>query len=1761
MISQLPWLLCFALGAGGQWAVQQGSCVLEGDGCIVSTNYPSKYPNNDLCTIQVDSGNTRPIRVDVFDTESGWDHLVVNGVEYDGTSGPDGVVPTSNIQWTSDRSETDVGWRICLESIVAVTMTTTATSTSTSTTSREVTNTSTSSATSTPTSTVTEVTSTSSATTTETVTNTTSTRSTATSSSRTTLTTTTSTVITTSSTSSTTHTATTTEGLWRVAAGSCKMDPDGCMHSVNFEMGQPYPADDSCDIEMRANNSWAIEVIFFKTQAGVDRLEVNGLPYSGTRTSDGPSGVVPQGRISWRSDEVTQHRGWMICLGEVPTTTTTTTTTTEAAWFVAEGSCALGNDGCISSSRYGTLNYPPNDACTITLINESRVLQVEAFNTEQSWDRLTVNGLGYSGPTRREGPNDVIPAGNITWLADARHFMYKKHADELRHFPGRLHLYKGLQSSLPRKRVVEVMLEIKVMDFQTEQRFDTLTVNGIKYSGVRGPDKVVPQGDYDNCEIAVSEGNAKALKVEHFNLDFYDHLVVNSIKYDWHWGSVGPQGVVPQGTITWSTVVVNGQEFSGDVTPQGVRCFIDDEGCITTPSWPSNYPLETCSCEYDSDESSIEGYVSDPYYRYFSSRFRQPVGVVPEGTISWQPEEEEEEEDEEEEDLIQPSHNTFDADLVDKWFVSLEISCWCDRLSGVVVEVFGWTVLRGNCKMDRNGCIHTVGYRRTKYPENDFCDIKVRENNYLPIYEKVFRTKAQHGILTVNGLRYSGWSGPDGVVPQGTIQWRSDAANDFGWELCLQVTTSTTTQVKSWTVRTGHCRVDAENCLVSPGYPSTYLGGESCTIEVHPELTTEKPVISVTDFFVNDGYDHKIAGFLPKYDQLVVNDVVYKGKRIYDGPEGVAPSGLIYFLSDKKSAGYFRLCMRKANPQPWFMDEPCDPRNEAFCPCTLQNTSDGCIVPNRDQAHQGSCFLRVDRTNTRPIVAHIWNNEVTTTTTTTTALEWDWLQIAVQIVVAAVWYKFGPTIPEELGVWMVESAGLAEEAHWVGFGGFEPEPPPPQPPVPEKYPFGFMWEVDGDSFPYTHSPNGWVPTKELIYNTANFEWYHDWKLCLGEAEEPTTTTTTVFPKVTTHGWQITRGNCQMCSNGCITSPGLTGACHETFSVHGSHYYPLEEDCEIRVDANNQKMLHVDFWQLGHDAIFSFNGIDYNSGADMRQTAHAIVPQHEIIWRTVKDTSSSSEDSVRGGWKICLKEAKQTSWAVTQGTCKIDADDCLVNSAWPNQIHSVDGDCEIEMKPGVIKAIVADKWQLYGDVRSGWGDIYFNRQGFDGYTRDWIEPWYGSIDEQVPVGTIKYWNADPEHNCLCGAFRLCLKEGDYTTTTTTPDVRADPALQESIYGWSLRSGTCWFDPGSGCISSDTWDSSWYEHNDLCRIDVVEGNQKRIRMHGYAWFWDENYKRVDTLNYDYEDPFIWRIGAGDTLVVNGLEFDSGSKDRPEGLVPQGSIVWTTDGSDAEAGWKLCLEEVPPIEVISGSCERLLDEPDCVASKDYPEMSTPEDCLMHVPEGNMRPLMVVDYEVEERWVSHLSVDTTPYSAFSKGKVTIVPQSRVRWEKHGQSRPLKWKICLEDPLTTTVTSTSTIHWQVRPGSGWRVEGTCRLQIDGCISSGNFPSRYPDHDRCVIEVDDDNTKVLKVRDWSVGYGDELRICHGEDGLFQGEDSLCWNRYGRDAQPADGLVPRGFIYWTTDGDNTAGFGSGSGWQICLEEVFGILASTCCGDQP
>jgi hypothetical protein len=48
--------------------------------------------------------------------EHGWDWLTVNGVQYTGTQGPDGVVPWAGwrIFWSADSSIAYAGWEICM---------------------------------------------------------------------------------------------------------------------------------------------------------------------------------------------------------------------------------------------------------------------------------------------------------------------------------------------------------------------------------------------------------------------------------------------------------------------------------------------------------------------------------------------------------------------------------------------------------------------------------------------------------------------------------------------------------------------------------------------------------------------------------------------------------------------------------------------------------------------------------------------------------------------------------------------------------------------------------------------------------------------------------------------------------------------------------------------------------------------------------------------------------------------------------------------------------------------------------------------------------------------------------------------------------------------------------------------------------------------------------------------------------------------------------------------------------------------------------------------------------------------------------------------------------------------------------------------------------------------------------------------------------------------------------------------------------------
>merc|ERR1712060_624027 len=93
----------------GSRTVSGTGCTKVGN-CIQSNNHPSSYGNNEACTI---SSNNVAFTVDAFNTESGYDFLVVGGTSYSGSNGPASGSYAGDISWSSDYSVTSSGWKLC----------------------------------------------------------------------------------------------------------------------------------------------------------------------------------------------------------------------------------------------------------------------------------------------------------------------------------------------------------------------------------------------------------------------------------------------------------------------------------------------------------------------------------------------------------------------------------------------------------------------------------------------------------------------------------------------------------------------------------------------------------------------------------------------------------------------------------------------------------------------------------------------------------------------------------------------------------------------------------------------------------------------------------------------------------------------------------------------------------------------------------------------------------------------------------------------------------------------------------------------------------------------------------------------------------------------------------------------------------------------------------------------------------------------------------------------------------------------------------------------------------------------------------------------------------------------------------------------------------------------------------------------------------------------------------------------------------------
>lgn len=190
------------------------------------------------------------------------------------------------------------------------------------------------------------------------------------------------------------------EITFEVVGDGCVVTAGSCVTSTNYPL--KYGADQTCTIAFEEPTEIAVES--FDTEEGYDFLTVNGVQYSG---HDAPPGGLTTGELVWSSDDVFNANGWKICMGGAEPEPI-------SQFFAMEGNGCTSTGDCVTSGNY-PLKYGPNENCTIT-VNGTASLVVEKFDTEQGWDFLTVNGVAFSGVS---GPAAGPISGEIHWASDS----------------------------------------------------------------------------------------------------------------------------------------------------------------------------------------------------------------------------------------------------------------------------------------------------------------------------------------------------------------------------------------------------------------------------------------------------------------------------------------------------------------------------------------------------------------------------------------------------------------------------------------------------------------------------------------------------------------------------------------------------------------------------------------------------------------------------------------------------------------------------------------------------------------------------------------------------------------------------------------------------------------------------------------------------------------------------------------------------------------------------------------------------------------------------------------------------------------------------------------------------------------------------------------------------------------------------------------------------------------------------------------------
>jgi hypothetical protein len=218
-------------------------------------------------------------------------------------------------------------------------------------------------------------------------------------------------------------------------------------------------------------------------------------------------------------------------------------------------------------------------------------------------------------------------------------------------------------------------------------------------------------------------------------------------------------------------------------------------------------------------------------------------------------------------------------------FTAADMCCACG--GGAATPPVIWKAVSGDCTLD-GACVNSPNFP-SSYGNNEGCTVEIHDG--LSALIKVMRFNVRDpeyyyysddihytDYLTVNGVIYSGETGPSDITPTTSITWTTDGQGGSpGWSLCA-VTSAPDAQI----VVDGDCTA-SDGCVRSPNYPSDYGDSERCLVFFDRASVWLTPTA-----FATEG----------NYDILQVDGTDYSGDTGWPGDDPFEVTSSIRWTSD-----------------------------------------------------------------------------------------------------------------------------------------------------------------------------------------------------------------------------------------------------------------------------------------------------------------------------------------------------------------------------------------------------------------------------------------------------------------------------------------------------------------------------------------------------------------------------------------------------------------------------------------------------------------------------------------------------------------------------------------------------------------------------------------------------------------------------------------------------------------------------------------------